>query len=123
MTHQSWTSSLILEHLERFALIIALTIPFDIRDTKTDSTDLVTLPMWLGIHGARNVALVAMAVVVLLQLYPGYHGTSPHWPEVIVYLIGGYLIHRSEEDLPDMYFSFWLEGLPVATVLAVLFFS
>lgn len=105
--------NLILLHIERFAFVIALTIPFDIRDTKTDSTDLLTLPMWLGIMGARNVALSAMAFVILLQFYPGYNLPDVPYGEIAVYLFGGYLVHKTNEDLPDMFFSFAIEGLPI----------
>ncbi len=123
MNHEPITNRLLLYHLERFAFIVALTIPFDIRDTKTDSTDLLTLPMWLGINGARNVALTAMAFVILLQFYPGYNGSEIPYPEILTYLFGGYLIHRSNRDLPDMFFSFWIEGLPFILALSVILSS
>lgn len=113
IAHAEIDRNLILFHIERFAFVIALTIPFDIRDTKTDSTDLLTLPMWLGIMGARNVALTAMAFVILLQFYPGYNLPTIPYGEVAVFLFGGYLVHRSHQDLPDMYFSFAIEGLPI----------
>lgn len=102
----------ILHHIERFAFILAITIPFDIRDARTDSTDLLTLPMWIGVARARNIALTAIAFVILLQLYPGYHTNIP-WIEVSALLFTGYLIHRSDQELPDMYFSFLLEGTPI----------
>ncbi|NVK26501.1 MAG: hypothetical protein HWE14_00585 [Flavobacteriia bacterium] len=102
----------VLHHIERFAFILAITIPFDIRDARTDSTDLLTLPMWIGVTRARNVALTAIAFVILLQLYPGYHPNVP-WLEVSAMLFTGYLIHRSDQELPDMYFSFILEGTPI----------
>lgn len=123
ISEEPYDTTLWLHHLERFAFIIAITIPFDIRDTKTDSTDLLTLPMWLGIAGARNVALSAIAFVILLQLYPGYNADGIPWGEIAIYLAGGYLIHRSDRDLPDMYFSFLIEGLPVLLVLDLLIFS
>lgn len=122
MANQEISTNLILHHLERFAFIIAITIPFDIRDARTDSTDLLTLPMWLGVNGARNLALSAIAFVILLQLYPGYNVQGIPWSEIIIYLLGGYLIHRSDEDLPDMYFSFLIEGLPILLILGMLFF-
>lgn len=113
IANEAIDKNLILFHIERFAFVIALTIPFDIRDTKTDSTDLLTLPMWLGIMGARNVALSAMAFVILLQFYPGYNLPNVPYGEIAVFLFGGYLVHRSHEDLPDMFFSFAIEGLPI----------
>lgn len=106
----------LLHHLERFAFIIAITIPFDIRDAQTDSTDLITLPMWLGEKKARNIAILAIAIVILLQFIPGFFNHQLWW-NIGVYTLGGILIYRSGRDLPDMYFSFWLEGLPVLLAL------
>lgn len=110
--------ALILHHFERVFFLIAITIPFDIRDARTDATDMLTLPMWLGTVGARNLALTCIAFVILLQLYPGYNAAGIPWTEVGVYLLTGYLVHRSDEELPDMYFSFVIEGLPILLAIA-----
>ncbi len=108
-----WSSVAFIQHLERFAFILALTIPFDIRDARTDSSDLLTLPMWLGVSGARNVALSAMAIVILTQIYLSTLQGEFLLGELSIYLLCGFLIHKSDRDLPDMYFSFFLEGIPI----------
>ncbi len=121
LAEEHYSTGLLIQHIERFAFILALTIPFDIRDAKTDSTELLTLPMWIGISGARNVALSAIALVIILQLYPGYHPGPFPYGILFIYLLCGYLIHRSDRDMPDMFFSFFLEGIPVLIAIWTIF--
>lgn len=116
-----WDIELILHHIERFAFIAAITIPFDIRDAKTDTSDLLTLPMWIGIKKARNVALGGIAFAILIQFFPGFNPQGPPWPEMLAYAISGWLIFKSDENRPDMYFSFVIEGLPILLAIASAF--
>lgn len=118
MSNASLSTFTILQHLERFLFLVAITIPFDIRDANSDSTDLLTLPMWIGIHKAKQVALLCMALVIGLQFLPAFQTIS--WFEIAVYTLSGVLIWNSSENRSDMYFSLFIEGLPILLAITTL---
>ena len=105
--------------------ILAITIPFDIRDLQIDKQQGVkTLPYALGIGKVRIVSLVALGLATILTFYLWYqHQLST--PILLAYLITygftSYLISLAGEDNSDYYFSGWLDATMV--ILFVLSFG
>jgi len=54
---------------QRFLFIIAITIPFDIRDAQFDLPELHTLPQVIGINNSKIIALIALALIVINRYY------------------------------------------------------
>ncbi|WP_158278692.1 hypothetical protein [Rhodohalobacter mucosus] len=106
--------------LQRLLFVIALTIPFDIRDRASDPESLGTIPM---IFGNRNAILLGSSLLFVSLLIELLFRENP-LPEVmlhtlIILLTGGLLwksIHRHTDNLA----SFWVEGIPILWVLLFL---
>lgn len=58
LVHPGWVA------LDRFLVIAALTLPFDLRDRAWDSPRMRTWPQWLGPNGTRSLALAFVAAAM-----------------------------------------------------------
>ncbi len=114
----SWSFELGVEFVFRSLLIVALIIPFDIRDSETDPGTMMTLPQKLGIRGAVNLSLF---LLLLYQLWVVCRVLifTMDLPLAFALILGletaHWLIHRSSPASSDLHFSFWIEGVPVFT--------
>lgn len=124
MSNAHWDLSLILYHLERMAFILALTIPFDIRDASTDPKEIQTLPLWLGVRKSKQIGMI-LTFIAISSLILRYSISDTSWfiPHLFIYLLTAAGNYFASDKRHDMYYSFWLEGLPILLLLAVLLFE
>ena len=110
----SWEE--LIEFVMRILLIIALVIPFDIRDLKYDDTHLHTIPQKIGVKKARQLS---MFLVMLYQFWVIARHFIFEWDIVFTVCmvlgleVGYWLIRFAHKDRKDEYFSFWIEGIPI----------
>jgi 4-hydroxybenzoate polyprenyltransferase len=100
--------------IERFLFVIAITIPFDIRDIEVDTaTGLRTLPHQLGVPGSKILALLllmASAGIAFLLLTRGVYPNGIIWPYSVFLVITAVLIWGSRTRRGDYYYSGLLDG-------------
>ena len=112
--------------IQRFLFVMAITIPFDIRDLRIDHPDLNTLPYRIGIKASRSLARLAMlfAEAIAVLLFFTNDLTLPILiAQLIVFELTSLLIHRSSPKKPDLYFSFGVEGTSILLFLMVFIFT
>jgi hypothetical protein len=112
--------------LQRFFFILAITIPFDIRDLRIDSPSINTLPLLFGIKRARNIALLSLLIaeVGALGLYfGGLFGVGELIGQIITFEITSLLIYRSTPKKPDLFFSFGIEATSILLFFGVWLFN
>ncbi|MGC6470648.1 MAG: hypothetical protein ACON4E_05210 [Flavobacteriales bacterium] len=117
------TESIIL-FLSRFFFVLAITIPFDIRDLKYDHPSMLTMPQLLGIKRAKLLALSSLTVFFILSLnlyYTVGFSKSLLLALFICFLVSAFLINKSDEKKNDFFFSFWVEGLSILMFLLLFF--
>jgi len=108
--------------LEIFLFVIALTLPFEIRDLKYDEFGLGTIPQKLGISKTKwlgTVLLIAAAGVSSLSSYISDSHLPISWG---IYLITLAFIWGTKEEQGDYYTSFWVEGIPILWLILMLNF-
>ncbi len=111
-----WDFDLLILFLQRFCFVLAITIPFDIRDLKYDSSKLNTLPICLGQEGAKKVALGLMVCFELIAIYQYFSyliSLKILLALLITSLLSGLLIMKSHSDKSDYYFSFGMESTSI----------
>ena len=108
----SLNTEILIEMLQRFLLVLAWILPFEIRDLKHDLTELGTIPQKIGVTKTKifGFALVGTAVVLeLLQDAP--------LPGAIAFLLTGFIsigfIWKAAEKQSFYYSSFWVESIPI----------
>ncbi len=112
--------------LQRFCFMIAITIPFDIRDLNYDKEEgLSTLPSLLGIKKARLLGLALLVFVTglclirfsMLQAISG----SQLIAFVITYLVTAILIQGTNQNRSDHFFIGAIDGTLVLMFVLLLF--
>ena len=105
--------------LQRFLFIIALTIPFEIRDLKNDDLALGTVPQRMGIRGAKFLGLSLLFFVLQLNKFISTWGCNELGVSAISVILAGLILFSNKKQ--HAYFaSFWVEAVPVFWVILVL---
>ena len=93
---------------QRFCLVLALAIVFDIRDLSRDRVaGTRTFPVVLGLAGARAVALAFLAGAMLLGIGRGV----PPLGLALTGLAAATVILLANEQRGDYFFAFWADGV------------
>lgn len=119
------TNEVLLEALMRCFLIVALIIPFDIRDLPHDDPSMRTIPQVLGIEGAKELSLFFLLLYQLWIVLRFFFFDYPLPLSVALFAgveVAYFLFLRIRQDKSEWFYSFWIEGIPVFTALLVLLF-
>lgn len=107
--------------LNRFLFIVAITIPFDVRDIKFDKVNLKygTIPMKIGklrTYRLSQGLLLLSAIPLLAILYFMRHIEEFLIPSLLWYLITSSIIRhnlKSNKEVSEYQYTFWLDGTMV----------
>jgi 4-hydroxybenzoate polyprenyltransferase len=101
---------------QRFCLVVALAIVFDIRDfTRDGAAGLRTFPTVLGVGGAKAVSLSFLVVSVVLGLERG----APPLVVALPIILAATVILLAREERGDYFFALVTDGILVAQALTV----
>lgn len=112
--------------IERFTFILAITIPFDMRDLQYDSDEMRTIPQILGYDRSKDLALILLLISTGIYLYSSYimAGVLPHWTAIspaIIYFVTAFLIFKMKKDAPDIFYTGILDGTMLLLGLSLIF--
>jgi hypothetical protein len=114
---------LILMDLARFSFILAITIPFDIRDLAYDSPQLKTLPQQFGVHGSKRIALLALLLFVTISallFQRAILSSEEMIATLVVSIMAAAGIWVSGKGRGEWFYGFFIEGLSLAYFLLIL---
>lgn len=106
-------NTVIVTTVQRFVFILALMLPFELRDLKYDSLKLGTIPQKIGVKRTKILGVILLLIFVLMELIK---------PEIdvrqvkIVLLVSLVLIGftiGSRKHQSDIYTAFWVEAIPI----------
>ena len=103
---------------ERFFVIAALTLPFDLRDTKWDPVGMCT---WAQVLGARGTRCLALGMVTLAIAFRLYILPAPTWGPLVGLLAMGPAVLMARKDRPEGYYGL-LDALLILDALGLLLF-
>ena len=109
----------------RFLFVVAITLPFDIRDIETDRVQRIrTLPAVLGV--SRSITLSRLLLLLAwCSLWPSAEAAyaQPWWnvmiPLGLLYALTAWLVGRSSRTGNDYLYLGWLDGTMLAHVLVL----
>lgn len=110
-----------LAFLQRFLLILVWILPFEIRDLKYDLRQLGTLPQRMGITRTKLFGLFLLLAVVLLELFKVHSSGTSVGALAFTVSLSAILVWKARDRQSRYYASFWVESLPIAWMLALLF--
>lgn len=119
----SISGDVLLTFFQRILIVMALIIPFEIRDVPYDSLNLKTLPQQFGV---RNTKLLGLAVLLLCLVFEFFKHDSEvaYIVSLLVFSVFmGWFLIISKTDQNRYFASFWVEGLPIIWFLFFVFFE
>lgn len=112
----------ILIGIERMIFILAITIPFEIRDLTIDkSVGLVTMPSKFGMKWTMRIGLIFCAVIIILSLVIAYHFLDSAYVVgmSLTCILVAWILKKSIAVTDDYFFSGVTDG---TMILAVVFY-
>lgn len=106
------TSNIIILVLKRFLFVVAITIPFDIRDMFQDKVfSLKTIPTLFGERKAYLLCQLMLAVyIILLFLFRNKGFDADFIALTATVVLTGWLIFKSKWERNEYYYFFYLDG-------------
>jgi hypothetical protein len=108
-----FTSAVYLEFFQRILFLLAITIPFDIRDVAIDSKSLKTLPQIMGITSSKILGILSLFGIVLLEVFKENFTYIGFLTVLIISMISGLFLWFSSPKRSRYYTSFWVESVPI----------
>jgi 4-hydroxybenzoate polyprenyltransferase len=96
---------------QRFFMLCALIIPFEIMDSKTDPVSLQTLPQLFGVEKTKWIGYCLLGIAFLLKLLNG--GGMLMIEAVLIYFLIAVAVYFSSPKKTKYYTLFWVESIPI----------
>jgi 1,4-dihydroxy-2-naphthoate octaprenyltransferase len=109
-----------LEFFSRTLLVMGLTIPFDIRDLKTDETSMRTVPQVFGLNNAIGLAVISLFVYQVWTLFQVFIYNKEWYTSLATLLaleLGIRMIKALRIERPDFQVNFWIESIPIIILI------
>ncbi|MFL1011778.1 hypothetical protein ACIEHO_06655 [Jejuia sp. DST062] len=118
-----FSTDIIITGVQRFAFVIVIMLPFEIRDLRYDSLKLSTVPQKIGVKQTKILGSILLLVVLLLEFFKDE--TSILYIVVLfaVSVVTALFLVFSKIEQGRYYSSFWVEGLPVFWLVLMLLFA
>jgi hypothetical protein len=108
-----WEWDVVIVFLQRFFLVLALILPFEIRDLQFDIAQLGTIPQKFGVRGTRIVGLVLICIFVSLEFFKHQTSMANTISLIFVGILLIVLIRYSTISQSKYFASFWVESVPI----------
>ena len=118
-----FTSAVYLEFFQRILFLLAITIPFDIRDVATDSKLLKTLPQIMGITSSKVLGILLLFGFVLLEIFKENFTYVGFLIVLIISILAGLSLWFSSPKKSRYYTSFWVESIPIIWLGLLIFIN
>lgn len=109
--------------LQRFCFVLALMLPFEIRDLIYDSLRLATIPQKIGIKKTKIFGIGLLVVFAALEYFKNVTKEEELFSTLIITGIALLFLLFSNKDQSKYYSAFWVESLPIVWLLILLFLS
>ena len=118
-----FNATVYLEFVQRFLFLIAITIPFDIRDVHVDEKSLKTLPQIIGVNYSKMIGYILLLLMILLEFFIHKSVDYNSYILLVVGITAAIFLGFSSPKRTRFYTSFWVEGIPILWVGLIVLFS
>jgi 4-hydroxybenzoate polyprenyltransferase len=103
--------------LSVFLFVIGITLPFDIRDSQIDDTELKTIPQIIGIKASKILAIVCLlfSAALFYSEYPIFNSFVVSW-WITCFVSILFCLNSSQQKSP-FYYAFWMESCSLFPIL------
>jgi len=96
-----------------FFLVMALVLPFDIRDINKDKKHLQTLPQQLGIYNTKKIGILFLILFWGFVFLKDPISVSEILTESVLFIVTVAFLLRATPNQSKYYSSFWVESIPI----------
>lgn len=114
----SW--DVFIEAVQRFALVLILLVPFEVRDLAYDNQNLKTLPQRFGVSNTKFFGVFIAILFFVLTFFKDNISQKELMAKGILFLTLGSLIFITKRNQSKYFSSFWVEGIPMLWWILVL---
>lgn len=119
--HQSiFERDVILEFLQRFLIVIALVLPFEIRDLNYDMAQLGTIPQVIGVKRTKIIGYILAVCTVIAEFLKDITFFASIIGVLAVALMAVIALKNSTIRQGRYFASFWVEAVPIFWFLILL---
>lgn len=111
-----------LSFAQRFCIVLALMVPFEIRDLKEDGFHLRTFPQLFGVKKTKIIGFFLLVFVMLLEGFKDQITACGVGVLFVICCLIGVSILRAKTKQPEYFASFWVESLPIVWGLLLFLF-
>ena len=104
-------------------IVVALILPFEIRDVPYDSLNLKTLPQQMGVRITKLLGEGVLLICLVLEFFKNSSEVAYIISLLVFCVVLGWLLVISRTDQNRYFSSFWVEGLPILWLLVFLIFE
>ena len=108
-----------LEFSQRILILIAITLPFDIRDLDSDPKELKTIPQLLGVLKSKIYGSFLLILFFFLELLKSEKQLIS---TILIALITLVFLVFSSPKKNRYYTSFWVESIPIFWLIILMYF-
>ncbi|MBJ6366826.1 UbiA prenyltransferase family protein [Snuella sedimenti] len=120
---QGINMDIVLTAVQRFVFIVALMLPFEIRDLQYDSIKLATIPQKIGVQQTKLLGSMLLLVFVWLEFFKEQTGRTSMMAFLIIAFLTMLFLIFSRVNQSKFYSSFWVEGIPILWLILELLLS
>ena len=99
--------------IQRFFLVIALIVPFEIRDLPYDNSILGTMPQLLGVVATNVLVTGLTGIAFILEAFKDVVSYPYAISLLLICLLTACATFFADKNQPKYYASFWVEGVPI----------
>jgi len=103
--------------IQRFLLVLVLTIPFEIRDLSYDPKRLGTFPQVLGIKTSKIFGIIFLSINLIIEFFKDTISFSYLSSLIIISVAACIFLLLTKERQSRYYASFWVESIPIMWLL------
>lgn len=119
-TEIAFTKDVLITFFQRFFFVLAITIPFDIRDVNFDIKSLKTLPQFFGIKQSKRIGTFFLMLFLGLNFLKTEMDTTQLRIELIITIISLLLLMRATSNQHKYYSALFVEAIPIVWYLLLL---
>ena len=118
-------SNVVLSIISRMFFIIAITIPFDIRDVEYDKKKTYTIPMLVGDNMAKKIAVFFLLLFLIIDSYLYLNNLNFGFfiSTILCFLYSFYFVSKDNQKKDGLYYSFWLESCSISLLFFLILTS
>lgn len=116
-------TDVIITAIQRFAYVMVLMLPFEIRDLRYDSLKLSTVPQKIGEQQTKILGMVLLGLVFFLEFLKDETSLRFIVLLLVVLIVTGLFLVFAKKEQGKYYSAFWVEGLSVFWLALLLFWG